>query len=70
LNRNFFSLGTGFKGKRFDFDIAYQLGFASKNTVSGSTSSTIAISRSSGENANGTYGFSSSALIVSVGMNF
>ena len=37
MDRNFFSLGTGFKGKRFNFDIAYQLGLVFDHTVSGST---------------------------------
>ena len=40
MNRSFFSLGTGFSGKHFDFDIAYQLGCAFKHDVSGSTPST------------------------------
>ena len=70
LNRNFFSLGTGFSGKRFNFDIAYQLGFAFKNTVEDSSASVKVISVSTGQNANGTYGFSSSAIIATVGMNF
>jgi long-chain fatty acid transport protein len=70
LNRNFFSLGAGFSGKRFNFDIAYQLGFAFKNTVTDSSASVKAVSVSTGQNANGTYGFSSSAIIASVGMNF
>lgn len=70
LNRNFFSLGAGHKGKRFDFDIAYQLGFAFSRDVSGSTSSTSAITSSTGENADGRYGFSSQAVIATVGMHF
>jgi long-chain fatty acid transport protein len=69
LNRNFFSLGTGFTGKRFSFDLAYQLGFAFKREVSGSTASSKP-GHLSGENADGTYGFSSSAIIATVGMNF
>jgi long-chain fatty acid transport protein len=69
LNRNFFSLGAGFKGKRFDFDIAYQLGFAFKHDVSGSQSSTKPASISGGS-ADGAYGFSSSAIIATVGIHF
>jgi len=69
LNRNFFSLGTGFSGKRFNFDIAYQLGFAFKRQVSGSTPSTTP-GQFAGQTADGTYGFSSSAIIATVGMNF
>jgi long-chain fatty acid transport protein len=70
LNRNFFSLGAGFSGKHFDFDIAYQLGFAFKRDVSGSTSPTKAITASSGQTADGTYGFSSQAIIATVGVHF
>ena len=70
MDRHFFSLGTGFKGKTFDFDVAYQFGYGPSHTVAGSTSSTKAITESSGETANGTYGFTSSAVIVSVGMHF
>jgi long-chain fatty acid transport protein len=71
LNRNFFSLGTGFSGKRFNFDIAYQLGFAFKRDVSGSDPSINAIRNfNGGHPADGTYGFSSQAIIASVGMNF
>lgn len=69
LNRNFFSLGAGFSSKRFDFDIAYQLGFAFKNEVSGSTASTKP-EQISGQTADGTYGFSSSAIIATVGIHF
>jgi long-chain fatty acid transport protein len=70
MDRNFFSLGTGFKGKRFDFDIAYQLGCAFDHNVSGSTSPTKAITATTGQNGNGTYGFSSQAVIVSAGIHF
>ena len=70
LNRNFFSLGGGFSGRHFDFDIAYQLGFAFKRQVSGSSASTTAISGSTGQTADGTYGFSSQAIIATVGMRF
>ncbi len=69
MNRNFFSLGTGFSGKRFDFDIAYQLGFAFKHDVSGSTPSTTPGS-DAGQTADGRYGFSSQAIIATVGIHF
>ncbi len=69
LNRNFLSLGTGFSGKRFNFDIAYQLGFAFKRDVSGSTPSATP-GQFAGQTADGTYGFSSSAIIATVGMHF
>jgi long-chain fatty acid transport protein len=70
MNRDFFSLGTGFKGKTFDFDVAYQFGYGPSHTVTGSTSSTTAITGSNGQNADGKYGFTSSAVMVSVGMRF
>jgi long-chain fatty acid transport protein len=69
MDRNFFSIGAGHTGKTFDFDIAYQLGYGPTHTVNGSTPSTTP-GLDSGENANGKFGFTSSALIVSVGMHF
>jgi long-chain fatty acid transport protein len=69
LNRNFFSAGFGYSGKRLDFDIAYQLGVGFKNDVSGSQSSTKS-GVLSGQNADGTYGFSSSAIIATMGVHF
>ena len=69
MNRNFFSLGTGHKGKTFDFDIAYQFGYGPTHTVTGSIPSSKP-GDFSGENADGKYGFTSSALILSVGMHF
>ena len=70
MDRDFFSLGTGFKGKTFNFDVAYQFGYGPSHTVTGSTSSTKPGSGFSGETADGKYGFTSSAVIVSVGMHF
>jgi long-chain fatty acid transport protein len=70
MDRHFFSVGTGFKGKVFDFDVAYQLGYGPAHTVSGSTSSTAAITASSGETADGTYHFISHAVFVSAGVHF
>jgi long-chain fatty acid transport protein len=70
LDRHIFSVGTGFKGKTFNFDVAYQFDYGPPHTVSGSTSSTSAITQSSGENADGTYRFTSQAVIVTVGMHF
>ncbi len=37
LDRHFFSVGAGYKGERFDCDIAYQLGYGPAHTVTGST---------------------------------
>jgi len=69
LNRYVFSVGAGRKGERFDFDVAYQFCYAPTRTVTGSTPSTTP-ALFAGQNADGNYGFSSSAVIVSVGMHF
>jgi long-chain fatty acid transport protein len=65
LDRHFFSIGAGRKGKRFDFDIAYQLGYGPTRTVSGS-----AASPATGQTADGDYEFISHAVSVSVGWHF
>jgi long-chain fatty acid transport protein len=64
LDRHFFSIGTGFKGELFDFDVAYQLGYGPTRTVSGSAPSAI------GQTANGNYDFISHAILLTVGMHF
>ena len=64
LDRHFFSVGTGFKGKRFDFDFAYQFGYGAKHTVTGSAPSPT------GQTADGDYRFISHAVAVSVGLHF
>jgi len=69
LDRYFFSVGAGHKGKRFDFDIAYQFGYGPAHTVTGSTPSTIG-GQIAGQTANGTYDFISHAVLVTVGLHF
>jgi long-chain fatty acid transport protein len=64
LTRHFFSVGTGYKGKVFNFDVAYQLGYGPTHTVTGSAATP------SGQNANGDYGFLSNAVLVTVGVHF
>lgn len=64
LDRHFFSAGVGFRGKRFDFDVAYQFGYGPTRTVSGSAPS------STGQTADGNYDFISHAVAVSVGLHF
>jgi long-chain fatty acid transport protein len=64
LDRHFFSAGVGYRGKRFDFDIAYQFGYGPTRTVKGSAPS------STGQTADGQYDFISHAIAVSVGMHF
>jgi long-chain fatty acid transport protein len=69
LDRHFISLGVGRKGKRFDFDVAYQFGYGPAHTVSGSTPSSTP-GQFAGQNADGTYEFISHALIATVGLHF
>jgi long-chain fatty acid transport protein len=64
-DRHFFSVGVGRKGKQFDFDVAYQFGFGPDRTVSGSAPNPV-----TGQTADGTYGFISHAIAVSVVWHF
>ncbi len=64
LDRHFLSVGTGFRGKRFDFDVAYQFGYGPTRTVTGSAPS------AAGQTADGNYEFFSHAIAVSVGAHF
>ena len=64
LDKHFFSIGAGFKGKRFDFDLAYQFGYGPTHTVSGSAPSLA------GQTADGKYEFISHAIEASVGWHF
>jgi long-chain fatty acid transport protein len=72
LDRHFFSLGAGFKGKRFDFDVAYQFGYGPTHTVTGSSPSSSPANFASPipHPADGNYRFVSSAVIVSAGVHF
>lgn len=69
LDRHFFSIGAGRRGKRFDFDVTYQFGYGPAHTVSGSTPSSIA-GLIAGQTADGKYDFISHAVLVTVGMHF
>ena len=69
MDRYFLSAGTGYKGKHFNFDIAYQFGYGPTHTVTGSKPSSIP-AVASGQNANGSYDFMSHAVSVSVGWRF
>jgi len=69
MDRHFFSLGTGHKGKRFDFDFAYQFGYGPAHMVTGSTPSSTP-GRANNQTADGAYDFISHAVLVSVGMRF
>jgi long-chain fatty acid transport protein len=63
-NRQFLSIGTGYKGKCFDFDIAYQFGYGPMRSINGSAPS------ASGQTADGQYEFISNAIAASVGWHF
>jgi len=62
VDRHFFSVGTGFKGQHFNFDIAYQLGYGPTRTVSGATGASAP--------ANGSYEFISNAVLLTLGWHF
>jgi long-chain fatty acid transport protein len=63
-DRHFISIGTGFKGQHFNFDIAYQFGYGPARTVSGSAPS------AAGQTADGTYDFISQAVLLTMGWHF
>ena len=69
MTRQFFSLGTGYKGEHLSFDVAYQFGYAQTHTVTGSAPSSTP-GNISGQTADGKYGFDSGAVSVSVGWHF
>lgn len=69
VDRHFFAVGAGFKGKRYNFDIAYQFGYGPARSVTGSTPSSTP-ARFVGQTADGTYDFLSHAVIVSVGLRY
>jgi len=64
LDRHFFSVGVGHKGKRLDFDVAYQFGYGPTRTVTGSAPSL------GGQTADGKYSYISHAVSVSCGWHF
>jgi long-chain fatty acid transport protein len=70
MDRHFFSLGAGHRGKLFDFDITYQLGYGPNHSVTGSSPSSLPGNFSQNYNANGTYAFFSQAIMVAVGVHF
>jgi long-chain fatty acid transport protein len=64
LNRHFFSIGTGYKGKHFGFDAAYQFGYGPTRTVTGSAPS------ATGQTADGQYDFISNAIMLTASWRF
>ena len=69
LDRHFISAGVGYRGKRFDFDVAYQFGYGPAHTVTGSQPSST-VTQVTGQRADGTYDFISHAVVLTVGMHF
>ncbi|MFO1514570.1 MAG: outer membrane protein transport protein [Verrucomicrobiota bacterium] len=69
MNRHFFSIGVGRKGKRFDFDVTYQFGYGQNHTVTGSEPPSRPAAFV-GQTADGTYDFISHAVLMTVGMRF
>ena len=69
MDRYFLSAGTGYQGKHFNWDIAYQFGYGPTHTVTGSQPPS-APGGPAGQNANGKYDFNSQAVSVSVGWRF
>jgi long-chain fatty acid transport protein len=64
LDRHFWSVGTGFRGRRLNFDVAYQFGYGPTRTVTGSAPSPT------GQTADGRYSFLSHAVALSAGWQF
>ena len=68
LDKHFFSVGTGYKGRHFSFDVAYQLGYGPDHTVTGSAAPLGY--PPSYHPADGTYSFLSHAVSISAGWHF
>jgi hypothetical protein len=64
LDRHFFSIGTGFAGKHFGFDAAYQFGYGPTRTVTASAPS------ATGQTADGQYDFLSHAVFLTASWHF
>jgi len=69
LDRHFLTLGIGRRWSKYSVDLAYQFGYGRDRTVENSIPSSPTASFT-GQTADGTYGFISHGLLVSVGMKF
>jgi long-subunit fatty acid transport protein len=69
MDRHFFSLGTGYQGKHFSLDVAYQFGLGPEHTVTGSQPSSTP-GNINNQTADGKYSFYSNAISVSLGWRF
>jgi long-chain fatty acid transport protein len=67
LDRQFISVGTGYKGEHFSVDLAYQFGFGPTRTVSGSAFAGAAPPL---QNSDGQYEFFSHAVFLTAGWHF
>lgn len=65
MNRQFLCIGTGYKGKTINVDVAYQFGYAATRVVKGSE-----VSFPSGQTADGSYNFISHAVMLTAGVHF
>jgi long-chain fatty acid transport protein len=63
-DRQFVTVGAGYRGKHFELDAAYEFGFSSSRTVQGSPVSAV------GQTADGRYEYISHALAISAGWHF
>ncbi len=63
-DRHFLSVGLGFQGEYFSFDVAYQFGYGPNRRVTGSELTPA------GQNADGEYEYDSHAFAVTLGFRF
>lgn len=69
LDRHFLTLGVGREWACYRVDLAYQIGYGPDREITGSIPSSTP-GRFVGQTADGTYGFRSHGLLLSVGMKF
>jgi long-chain fatty acid transport protein len=69
LDRHFLTLGVGRKWSSYTVDLALQFGYGAERSVEGSTPSSSP-GRFVGQTADGTYDFTSRAVLLSAGMKF
>ena len=69
MDRHFFTLGAGHRGRKYDFDVAYQFGYGPARLVTGSLPPSQP-GFAAGQNGNGTYDFISHAVLISFGIHF
>lgn len=69
LDRHFLTLGIGREWSCYRVDLAYQLGYGPDREVTGSSPGSTP-GRFVGQTADGTYGFHSQGILLSVGMKF